>query len=138
MHAFNVLCGYPATLEQLKVWSGAIGSDITFFFSSGTAYCTGRGEIVTPLQPLPASTSAVLDVYKPIEGLSTQLVFRALDLGKLRTDRRPEALLEAFIKEGPFEAAKAGAMVRHTHTHTMTQNNLMPHKNQPTIIDMAI
>ena len=43
MHAFNVLCGYPGTLEDLRAWSGDIGSDITFFFSTGTAYCTGRG-----------------------------------------------------------------------------------------------
>ena len=43
MHAFNVLCGYPGTLEDLRLWSGDIGSDITFFFSTGTAYCTGRG-----------------------------------------------------------------------------------------------
>lgn len=112
MHAFNVLTGYPASLEQLKVWSGAIGSDITFFFTSGTAYCTGRGEVVTPLQPLPDCGSAVVDVYKPVEGLSTQLVFRALDLGGLRVDQRPEALLQAFVERGPLEAARAGAMVR--------------------------
>ncbi len=49
MHAFNVLMNYPASLEQLRLWSGDIGSDITFFFSSGTAYCTGRGEIVEAL-----------------------------------------------------------------------------------------
>lgn len=49
MHAFNVLMNYPASLEQLRLWSGDIGSDITFFFSSGTAYCTGRGEIVNAL-----------------------------------------------------------------------------------------
>jgi len=49
MHAFNVLLNYPASLDQLRLWSGDIGSDITFFFSSGTAYCTGRGEIVESL-----------------------------------------------------------------------------------------
>lgn len=49
MHAFNALMNYPASLEQLRLWSGDIGSDITFFFSSGTAYCTGRGEIVEAL-----------------------------------------------------------------------------------------
>ena len=35
MQAFNVLCGYPGTLDQLRMWSGDIGSDITFFFSTG-------------------------------------------------------------------------------------------------------
>ena len=41
--SFNALCGYPANNDEMKLWSGDIGSDITFFFSSGTAYCTGRG-----------------------------------------------------------------------------------------------
>jgi 4-diphosphocytidyl-2-C-methyl-D-erythritol kinase len=40
--AANELCGRPATNEQLLDWSGAIGSDISVFFSRGAAYCTGR------------------------------------------------------------------------------------------------
>ena len=37
MFAFNALLGYPASNEELKQWSGDIGSDITFFFSTGEA-----------------------------------------------------------------------------------------------------
>lgn len=40
--AANELTGRPATNEQLLDWSGAIGSDISVFFSCGAAYCTGR------------------------------------------------------------------------------------------------
>ncbi len=40
--AANELCGRPATNAQLLDWSGAIGSDISVFFSRGAAYCTGR------------------------------------------------------------------------------------------------
>lgn len=65
MHAFNVLTGYPATIEQLKDWSGDIGSDITFFFSTGTAYCTGRGEIIESLEPLPYSDKTRVHIIKP-------------------------------------------------------------------------
>lgn len=65
MHAFNVLCNYPAALENLKDWSGLIGSDITFFFSTGTAYCTGRGEIVEPLPPLPCHENVDVHIFKP-------------------------------------------------------------------------
>ncbi|KAL9190869.1 hypothetical protein ACHAXT_000575 [Thalassiosira profunda] len=43
MWGANELMGRPATLEQLIEWSGELGSDITFFLSRGTAYCTGRG-----------------------------------------------------------------------------------------------
>ena len=33
-----------ATEADLLEWSGEIGSDISVFFSTGAAYCTGRGE----------------------------------------------------------------------------------------------
>lgn len=41
----NALCGSIASDEQLAAYGAEIGSDISFFFSSGTAYCTGRGEV---------------------------------------------------------------------------------------------
>eukprot|EP01041_Mallomonas_annulata_P005176 gene5176-10353_t len=34
MHAFNVLCNFPASAKDMELWSGDIGSDITFFFST--------------------------------------------------------------------------------------------------------
>lgn len=40
--AANELCGRPASVEELLLWSGEIGSDISVFFSNGAAYCTGR------------------------------------------------------------------------------------------------
>lgn len=46
MYAFNKLTGFKHSLDELLLWSGDIGSDITFFFSTGTAYCTGRGEVM--------------------------------------------------------------------------------------------
>jgi 4-diphosphocytidyl-2-C-methyl-D-erythritol kinase len=66
MFAFNKLCGFPATLGDLKEWSGDIGSDITFFFSTGTAYCTGRGEIIDPLPPLPEGERTLVHIVKPM------------------------------------------------------------------------
>jgi 4-diphosphocytidyl-2C-methyl-D-erythritol kinase len=65
MHAFNRLCGYPCSATQLREWSAEIGSDISFFFSSGTAYCTGRGEVVRPLPALPQSEDVVVHIFKP-------------------------------------------------------------------------
>ena len=40
--AANALAGRPASEAQLLDWAGAIGSDISVFFSHGAAYCTGR------------------------------------------------------------------------------------------------
>lgn len=57
LFAANELAGRPAILKDLQLWSGELGSDITFFLSSGTCYCTGRGEILHPQQPLAPARS---------------------------------------------------------------------------------
>lgn len=95
--ALNRLHNYPATLDELVTWSGEIGSDITFFLSQGTAYCTGRGEIVQSLAPLPFQK---LWIAKPEESLSTPAVFKALDLSKI-APRDPVAILEGFYSVKP-------------------------------------
>ena len=78
-------------------WSGALGSDITFFLSRGTAYCTGRGEIMDPIDPpLPSGTK--LCIVKPNVGLSTPAVFRALDYDLLSDLDADETLLPSFLK----------------------------------------
>lgn len=77
----NELCkanGLPcASEEELLAMSTNLGSDATFFLSHGTAYCTGRGEVLTPLPALPSQD---LYIVKPLVGLSTPTVFKALDL----------------------------------------------------------
>lgn len=52
LFAVNELAGRPASVEDLQIWSAELGSDITFFLSTGTCYCTGRGEILHPQKPL--------------------------------------------------------------------------------------
>jgi 4-diphosphocytidyl-2-C-methyl-D-erythritol kinase len=98
MWGVNELLGQPATLPELIDWSAELGSDITFFLSQGTAYCTGRGEIMTSIvPPLPSGTK--LSIVKPDLGLSTPMVFKALDYNQLST-RNPEELRDAFLSQG--------------------------------------
>ncbi len=92
--ALNQLLNQPASLDQLIEWSGEIGSDITFFLSQGTAYCTGRGEIMQTLDPLPCQQ---LWIAKPEASLSTPSVFNALDLSKI-SPRDPSSILEGFYQ----------------------------------------
>ncbi|CAM9153470.1 unnamed protein product [Choristocarpus tenellus] len=96
LFAANELAGSPATLEDLIIWSADLGSDITFFLSSGTCYCTGRGEILHPQKPLVPSK---LWLVKPMEGLSTPAVFKNLDYDKL-SDSDPLELLQLFMEQG--------------------------------------
>lgn len=95
--AVNALSGSPATVEQLKAWSAEIGSDVTFFLSKGTAFCTGRGEIIEELHALP---QAHLWILKPPYGLSTPAVYKALDLSKV-SEEDPRALLKSFQSGSP-------------------------------------
>jgi 4-diphosphocytidyl-2-C-methyl-D-erythritol kinase len=78
-------------------WSGDLGSDITFFLSRGTAYCTGRGEVMDSIDPpLPSGTK--LCIVKPDIGLSTPSVFKALDYDKLSTLDADKELLPTFLE----------------------------------------
>lgn len=100
LFAANELAGHPASLEDLQLWSAELGSDITFFLSTGTCYCTGRGEILHPQKPLP---QARVWLVKPNEGLSTPVVFRHLDYDEL-SRVEPTHLLKQFVEEGLAEA----------------------------------
>lgn len=91
--ALNQLCGKPASTSQLAEWSFEIGSDIPFFFSNGTAYCTGRGEHVRSLKAMPQEN---IWIIKPKEGLSTPAVYRGLNLSKL-SKHVPDEHLESFL-----------------------------------------
>lgn len=95
--AMNQLSATPATIEQLKEWSAEIGSDVPFFLSCGTSYCTGRGEIINEMQPLPEQQ---IWIVKPSVGLSTPAVYRALDASSLQK-RCPNALLNGFYHGYP-------------------------------------
>lgn len=97
MFGANELMGNPASLEEMVEWSADLGSDITFFLSRGTAYCTGRGEIMTPIDP-PLDATTKLVIVKPNVGLSTPTVFKSLEYDKL-SECDPENLLEQFINE---------------------------------------
>jgi len=108
MWGANELLGRPATLDQLVEWSGDLGSDITFFLSTGTAYCTGRGEIMTPVSPLQDGTK--LCIIKPDIGLSTPAVFKALDYDAL-SQVDPSVLLQRFMDFGAIDAGGGDAYV---------------------------
>mmetsp|Transcript_3675 Transcript_3675/g.5031 ORF Transcript_3675/g.5031 Transcript_3675/m.5031 type:complete len:356 (+) Transcript_3675:73-1140(+) len=137
MHGFNVLCGYPASQENLLLWSGDIGSDISFFFSSGTAYCTGRGEIVQSLPALPLSDDVEVHVFKPAEGLSTALVFKALDLNKCSTVV-PESILHCFETDGALKAAANDRLINDLEAPAFSISALQQLKSEIAMHDTAI
>lgn len=85
----------PFTTVDLLQISSEIGSDIPFFFSEGTAYCTGRGEHV---QNMPAlSQNDPLIIVPSSCCLCTKSMFEALDLSQCFT-RDPKAHLDRFYQ----------------------------------------
>lgn len=95
--AMNELFDRPVSQTDLKRLGAEIGSDVPFFLSCGTAYCTGRGEQLRELSPLPPMQMSII---KPREGLSTPLVYRNLDVASL-PPRDPEMALAQFISGKP-------------------------------------
>ncbi|XP_074295769.1 4-diphosphocytidyl-2-C-methyl-D-erythritol kinase, chloroplastic [Silene latifolia] len=96
--AANQFSGCIATEKELQEWSSEIGSDISFFFSHGAAYCTGKGEVVKDIPPpIPLTTPMVL--IKPPEACSTVQVYKRLQLDQTsKVD--PLYLLEKISSEG--------------------------------------
>ena len=53
LRVLNGLWGLSATTGELADVAAQIGSDVSFFLWGGTALAEGRGEIVSPLPPIP-------------------------------------------------------------------------------------
>ncbi len=62
---------------ELAALGGELGSDVSFFFASPAAWCTGRGEVV---EPAPLGRPVDLVLVSPPVGLATAQVFRALQV----------------------------------------------------------
>ena len=96
LYALNILSGKPYSDSELADMGAELGSDVSFFFSSGTAYCTGRGEIVQDID-LPSSSYTL---YKPSFGSSTPAVYKALNLDYCSIID-PKILLNHFQNNDP-------------------------------------
>lgn len=91
--ALNQLSGYQFKENQLALWAAELGSDMAFFFSEGTAYCQGKGEIIQNTTHLP-NTHFWLAV--PQFGLSTSLVYQTCDASRLTHWESAKVLSDAL------------------------------------------
>ncbi len=92
----NTLWDLGLSLEQLEVLGAKLGSDVPFCLRGGTMLATGRGEILTPLAPLPA---CYVVLAKPRISVSTAWVY-----GKYRK----EAVLKHPDTAGVQQALEQG------------------------------
>lgn len=96
LRALNTLCGKPFDRAGLESLAAEIGSDVAFCVSGGTALASGRGEILTPLPPMP---DCHIVICKPDFSISTPELFKKLDSVKLRCHPDTAGILAA-LNEG--------------------------------------
>ena len=75
--AVNALLGLALSPARLREIGAALGADVPFFLTGGTALAEGFGEKITPLPLL--SPPWPLVVVKPNTGVSTAAAYAALD-----------------------------------------------------------
>lgn len=78
--ALNQLYHHRFEESQLALWAAEMGSDMSFFFSEGSAYCEGKGEIIQSIANLP---STHFWLAKPAFGLATPMVYQKCNSKKL-------------------------------------------------------
>ncbi len=93
LRGLNALFGMPLDAGALAELGGELGSDVPYCLAGGTVLATGRGEVLSPLPPLP---DCAVVVCKPGFPISTPMLFSRLDLKKLRCRPDTEALCAAL------------------------------------------
>lgn len=96
LQALNQRAGDPFSPKELARLGERVGSDVPYCVLGGTALAEGRGEVLTPLAPLPRCWVVAC---KPDFPISTPELFAQADRVKLR--RRPDtAGLVAALEAG--------------------------------------
>ena len=93
LRALNELEGSPFTQKELARVGEAVGSDVPYCVLGCTALAEGRGEILTPLTPLPVCWVVVC---KPDFAISTPELFARIDSVKVRCRPDTDGLIAAL------------------------------------------
>ncbi|MPM53866.1 4-diphosphocytidyl-2-C-methyl-D-erythritol kinase [bioreactor metagenome] len=81
LRALNELTGAGLSPEELARLGQSVGSDVPYCVLGGTALAEGRGEVLTPLPPLP---DCRIVLCKPRFSISTPELFSRICCGKIR------------------------------------------------------
>ena len=103
LRALNTLCGKPFDRAGLEALAAEVGSDVAFCISGGTALASGRGDIISPLPPMP---DCYIVISKPDFSISTPELFRKLDSVKLRCHPDTTGILAALDERDLLKLAR--------------------------------
>lgn len=96
LRGLNQLCGLGLGLERLAEIGEAVGSDVPYCVLGGTALAEGRGEVITPLIPMP---ECFVVLAKPGFPISTPELFAQLDTQRPRCRPDTAGVLKALAEE---------------------------------------
>ena len=93
LRGLNKLCERPFSLEKLMELGADVGSDVPFCVMGGTALAQGRGEILSPLPPMPECSFVIC---KPEFSISTPELFKKLDACPMRRHPDTQGIIQAL------------------------------------------
>ena len=99
LHGLNKLWGLGLSPEELLELAVRLGSDVAFFLCGGTALVEGRGEVVTPLPPLPHRWVVLAVPPAPRRAGKTKQLYASLEASHY-TDGQITQRLVAVLKAG--------------------------------------
>ena len=98
LRALNRIWKLGMTLDEMIELGMCVGTDVPYSIIGGTAFVSGRGEIVTPIKPMP---SCWVVLAKPRISVSTKTVFRALEVERLNYEPKSRLVADA-IQAGDY------------------------------------
>lgn len=100
LHALNEIFETKLPLDTLMQLGAEIGADVPFCVHGGACRCTGIGELLQPVTPLP---NCFIAICKPPAGMSTPRAYAMIDQYPLvnshATDRMVKALATGELRE---------------------------------------
>lgn len=93
LRGLNRMLNTELSTDKLCALAARLGSDVPFCIKGGTQLMEGRGEILTPLNPLP---ECYIVICKPKTAMSTQSVFGWVNVKKIKYHPDNAGMLKAL------------------------------------------
>jgi len=102
LQGLNKLWELSLSKDELLKLAAQLGSDVAFFVYGGTALVEGRGEVVTPLPPLPHMWAVLMLPPVPRLVVKTEQLYARLNASHYTDGQITERLVEELKKGREF------------------------------------
>jgi 4-diphosphocytidyl-2-C-methyl-D-erythritol kinase len=96
LRGLNKLWGLALPAGELAYLASQLGSDVAFFLFGGTALVQGRGELVSPLPPLPGMWFVLLIPAMPRSSGKTERLYASLKTSHYSNGQMTEELVTSL------------------------------------------